>query len=75
MIANVAGAVTWVGLDCTLAYLIGEELTKVAGPVGIGLALLVVVLLAVGGWLVARHETQLAIAAERALPGPLHPPR
>ena len=38
-------------------------------------ALLVVVLLAVGGWLVARHETQLAIAAERALPGPLHPPR
>jgi membrane protein DedA with SNARE-associated domain len=75
MIANVAGAVAWVGLDCTLAYLIGEELTKVAGPVGIGLALLVVVLLAVGGWLVARHETQLAIAAERALPGPLHPPR
>ena len=44
MIANVAGAVAWVGLDCTLAYLIGEELTKVAGPVGIGLALLVVVL-------------------------------
>ena len=75
MIANVAGAVAWVGLDCTLAYLIGEELTKVAGPVGIALALLVVVLLAVGGWLVARHETQLAIAAERALPGPLHPPR
>ena len=75
MLANVAGAVAWVGLDCTLAYLIGEELTKVAGPVGIALALLVVVLLAVGGWLVARHETQLAIAAERALPGPLHPPR
>ena len=75
MLANVAGAVAWVGLDCTLAYLIGEELTKVAGPVGLGLAALVVVLLAVGGWLAARHEKQLAIAAERALPGPLHPPR
>jgi membrane protein DedA with SNARE-associated domain len=74
MIANVAGAVAWVGLDCTLAYLIGEELTKVAGPAAIGLGLLVVVLLVVGGWLAARHEQQLAIAAERALPGPLHPP-
>jgi membrane protein DedA with SNARE-associated domain len=75
MTANVAGAVAWVGLDCTLAYLIGEELTKVAGPIGIALGVLVVVLLVVGGWLAARHEKQLAIAAERALPGPLHPPR
>ena len=45
-----------------------------AGPVGLGLAALVVVLLAVGGWLAAKHEKQLAIAAERALPGPLQPP-
>ena len=75
MLANVAGAVAWVGLDCTLAYLLGEELAKVAGPVGLGLALVVVVLLAAGAWLAARHEKQLAIAAERALPGPLHPPR
>jgi len=74
MVANVAGAVAWVGLDCTAAFVLGKELTKVAAPVGIALAVLVVALLAVGARLLARHEQRLAAEAERALPGPLQPP-
>jgi membrane protein DedA with SNARE-associated domain len=75
MVANVAGAVAWVGIDCTAAYLLGEELAKFAAPVGIALAVAVLVLLAVGASLIARREQEFADKAERALPGPLQQPR
>jgi membrane protein DedA with SNARE-associated domain len=37
IVANVAGAVAWVGIYCIGAYLFGEALTKLAAPVGIAL--------------------------------------
>jgi membrane protein DedA with SNARE-associated domain len=74
MIANVTGAVAWVALDCTAAFVLGKELTKVAAPVGIAVAVAVVVALAFGARLLARHEQRLAAEAKRALPGPLQPP-
>jgi membrane protein DedA with SNARE-associated domain len=75
MFANVAGAIAWVGIDCTGAYLVGEGLSKVAGPVGISLGLVVVAILAIVARLIARHEHELAAQAEQALPGPLRQPR
>jgi membrane protein DedA with SNARE-associated domain len=69
MSANVAGAVVWVGIDCTAAYLFGEELTKLAAPVGIALGAIVVAVLVAAARFVARHEKELAVEAERALPG------
>lgn len=75
MIANVAGAVAWVGIDCSLAYVFGEALTNFAAPVGVGLALAVVVVIAALARSIVRHEQQLSIEAERALPGALKPPR
>jgi membrane protein DedA with SNARE-associated domain len=74
MAANVTGAIAWVGIDCTAAFFLGKELTKVAAPVGIAVAALVVAILAIGARLLARHERRLAAEAERALPGPLAPP-
>jgi membrane protein DedA with SNARE-associated domain len=74
MVANVAGAIAWVGIDATAAYFLGKELTKVAAPVGVAVALVVVAILAIGARLLARHEERLAAEAERALPGPLAPP-
>jgi membrane protein DedA with SNARE-associated domain len=71
MIANVAGAVAWVCIDSFGAYLFGEELTRLAAPVGIALALVVILLLLGGGIFIARHEQQLGAQAENALPGPL----
>ena len=69
MVANVAGAVVWVGIDCTGAYLLGKELTKLAAPVGIALGAIVVAIIVAGAWFIARHEKELAVEAERALAG------
>lgn len=69
MVANVAGAVVWVGIDCTGAYLLGEELTKLAAPVGIALGAIVAAIIVAGAWFITRHEKELAVEAERALAG------
>jgi membrane protein DedA with SNARE-associated domain len=75
MTANVAGAAAWVGIDCSLAYMFGEALTKLAAPVGVALGLAVVVVIVLLTRFIVRHEQEIAIEAERALPGPLEPPR
>jgi membrane protein DedA with SNARE-associated domain len=69
MVANVTGAVVWVGIDCIGAYLLGEELTKLAAPVGIALVAIVVAIIVAGARFIARHEKELAVEAERALSG------
>jgi membrane protein DedA with SNARE-associated domain len=71
MMANLAGAVAWVSIDCFGAYLFGEEVTRLAAPVAVLLGLIVVVIIVTGAVLIARHEQQFAAEAERALPGPL----
>jgi membrane protein DedA with SNARE-associated domain len=71
MMANLAGAVAWVSIDCFGAYLFGEEVTRLAAPVAVLLGLIVVVIIVTGAVLIARHEQQFAAKAERALPGPL----
>ena len=69
MVANVTGAVVWVGIDCIGAYLLGEELTKLAAPAGIALGAIVVAIIVAGALFIARHEKELAVEAERALSG------
>jgi membrane protein DedA with SNARE-associated domain len=71
MIANVAGALAWVGIDCFGAYWFGEEITRLAAPVGIALGVFVVLMIVAAAVFVARHEQQLAAEAEHALPGTL----
>jgi membrane protein DedA with SNARE-associated domain len=66
MMANVTGAVAWVSIDCFGAYLFGEEITRLAAPVGIALGLLIILALVATGVFIARHEQQLAAEAERA---------
>ncbi len=74
MPANVAGAAVWVGVDCTGAYLFGEELTKLAAPVGIALGAVVLAIIAAAARFIARHEKELAEEAERALPAAAQAP-
>jgi len=74
VVANVVGAVVWVGIDCSLAYVFGEALTKLASPLGVALGVVIVVVILVLARFVARHEQELAIEAERALPGALQAP-
>lgn len=71
MFANATGAVAWVMLYGLTSYYLGEQSTKLAGPVfvttGILLLLLTVGLVA----LVMRYEKQLEASAMSVLPGAL----
>lgn len=70
---NAAGGVVWAAAYGLGAYLLGEQIQHVLGPMGIGL-LAVTAVLMVGGFFVLRHnERQLEARAERAFPGPLMP--
>ncbi len=59
IVANVAGAVAWVGIYCIGAYLFGEALMKLAAPVGIALGMVVVAIIVAVARFVARHEQEL----------------
>jgi membrane protein DedA with SNARE-associated domain len=74
-IANVAGAVVWVGIDTLGAYFVGAEIKRLAAPVGIAIGVAVVALLVLVAIVLSRHEKRLTIEAERAFPGPLRPVR
>jgi len=69
--ANVAGAIAWVGIDCSAAYLFGEQFNRLAGRLGILLGFLVVAILVLLAAIIAQHEKRLELKAKRALPGPL----
>jgi membrane protein DedA with SNARE-associated domain len=73
MIANVAGAIAWVGTVCAGAYFFGYELTRLAGPIATAFAVVLVVVILVAARLIVRYEAHLAAAAERALPDPIEP--
>ena len=49
MVANVAGSVAWSGLYGFGAYLLGHEAKHVAGPVAIGIGVIVAAALVAGG--------------------------
>jgi membrane protein DedA with SNARE-associated domain len=64
-IANVAGAVIWVGIDCAAAYFFGKGLTKLAAPVEISLGLAVAAIVVAGAVVFRRHEMRLSVEAEQ----------
>jgi len=52
-------------------YLLGDNVHRVEGPVGIILVVLAVIVIIAGFILVRRNEKRLEDEAERAMPGPL----
>ncbi len=72
---NAAGGIVWACAYGGGAYLLGKEIHRLAGPIGIGLAGLAALLVIGGFILLRRHERQLEEEAERAFPGPLRPSR
>jgi membrane protein DedA with SNARE-associated domain len=68
---NLCGGVLWAGAVGSAAYALGHEMHRLKGPVGIALAVLAALLLAIGIDQVRRHRRRLQEEAERALPGPL----
>jgi membrane protein DedA with SNARE-associated domain len=72
LVANAVGAVIWATAYGTLAYVFGDNIHKLMGPVGLALGAAVLIAAVFGFVLAARREAQLLVAAERAFPGPLH---
>ncbi|MGH7087776.1 MAG: DedA family protein [Stellaceae bacterium] len=75
LVANTAGAILWATLYGVAADYLGQGIERLAGPVGIAVGITAAVVVLVGAILLHRREAQLEEAAERALPGPLRPPR
>lgn len=73
-VANAAGAIVWSALYGAGAYLLGREVHRIVGPLGVALIVAVIVAGIAGYRFLRRHENRLIAAAERELPGPLEMP-
>jgi membrane protein DedA with SNARE-associated domain len=69
MAAKFAGSGVWSGLYGFGAYLLGHEAKHVAGPIGIGIGVIVVAALIAGGLYARRHEQKLLGQPLRARAG------
>ena len=71
---NAAGGVVWATAYGMAAYVLGEQIERVRGPLAV-VGLIAGSIAVVGFfWFVRRHEEALEAEAERALPGPLREP-
>lgn len=70
LVFNGAGAIVWAGLYGFGAFAIGKNIRRVAGPIGIAIGLVVLVLLSAGFAFLRRNERRLQEEAEKVLPGP-----
>jgi membrane protein DedA with SNARE-associated domain len=64
---NALGAVAWATLFGGGAYLLGNQIDRVAGPLGFGLLAITVLGAVIGLAFVRRHENELARRADIAL--------
>ena len=75
LIFNAAGGIIWSTIYGTAAYLLGQQLLRLSGPVDLVLAIVgVAVIIAVIVFL-RRNEARLQREADQAMPGPLDAPR
>jgi len=72
-LCNLCGGVLWSTALAVAAYALGHEIRHLMGPVGLGLAAVTLMSIAVVFQRVRRHYRELQEAAEREFPGPLAP--
>lgn len=70
LIMNALGGICWASLFGGGAYLFGEQIKRVAGPVSILLLVAAIGLVAAGIVFFRHHEKELEERAEAAFPGP-----
>lgn len=71
LLFNATGGTLWATLYGLAAFYIGREVESLRRPIGIGLLIVGVLVVIIALVFIARHETELEIEAEQALPGPL----
>jgi membrane protein DedA with SNARE-associated domain len=69
--ANLGGAILWAASYGGGAYLLGRQIHRFAGPIGIATLSIAAVAVIAGLTLVRRHEKRLEAEAEAQFPGPL----
>jgi membrane protein DedA with SNARE-associated domain len=69
---NAAGAIVWASAYGVGAYVFGKEIHRIAGPIGLALGLVALIVIVAGIVFLRRNEARLEEEAERALPGPLN---
>lgn len=74
LLFNAVGGAIWAALYGSGGYLLGSAIQRIAGPVGIGLAVMTLAAIGAVAVFLHRHEAQLATEAEHAFPGPLTSP-
>ncbi|HEY6984004.1 DedA family protein [Reyranella sp.] len=70
-IFNAGGGAVWATLYGLAAYLVGDELERLSGPIATVTSLAALAAVAGGLLFLHRHEQRLADEAERQLPGPI----
>lgn len=70
-VMNAAGGFCWACLFGLGAYLFGEQIKWLTGPLGVIFLAIALALAAIGFLFVRRHERELEERARKALPGPL----
>jgi membrane protein DedA with SNARE-associated domain len=70
LVMNALGGICWATLFGGGAYLFGEQINRVAGPLRLLFLLAAVCAVAAGLFFVRRYERELAERAEAAIPGP-----
>ncbi|TMF10043.1 MAG: DedA family protein [Chloroflexi bacterium] len=69
---NAAGGIAWATIYGGGAYLLGRQIERLSGPFEIVFVAAAVIAVVVGALIIRRQEERLAVAAEKAFPGPLH---
>ncbi|TMF20783.1 MAG: DedA family protein [Chloroflexi bacterium] len=69
---NAAGGIAWATIYGGGAYLLGRQIERLSGPFEIVFVAAAVIAIVVGALIIRRQEERLAVAAEKAFPGPLH---
>jgi membrane protein DedA with SNARE-associated domain len=74
LVCNATGGVVWASVYGVGAFLLGDQMLRLSRDVAIAGAILGAAVLIVLWRILRRHQNQLELAAEAALPGPLDGP-
>jgi membrane protein DedA with SNARE-associated domain len=71
---NAAGGIIWSTLYGVAAYLLGQQLLRLSGPIDLALAIVGLVLIIAAIVFLRRNEARLQREADAAMPGTIEPP-
>ena len=71
LLFNAAGGMAWAGLYGTAAYVFGDRIERLRGPLAVSGIIIAALVVGAVWWWLRGHYAALQAQAERAIPGPL----